>query len=78
MSTELRSVPNTDIMQTRFYGGKERGTCIQLTPPWETQGHIQLTRSQAMSLAGELMLFANKFEVPQALEDIVNDEGRFV
>ena len=78
MSTELRSVPNTDIMQTRFYGGKERGTCIQLTPPWETQGHIQLTRSQARILANELMLFANKVEVPQALQDIVDDEGRFV
>ena len=78
MSTELRSVPNTDIMQTRFYGGKERGTCLQLTPPWKTQGHIHLTRSQAMSLAQELMLFANKVEVTQSLEDIVNDEGRFV
>ena len=78
MSTELRSVPNTDIMQTRFFGGTKRGTCLQLTPPWKTKGHIQLTRSQAMSLAQELMLFANKFEVPQTLEDIVNDEGRFV
>ena len=78
MSTELRSVPNTDIMQTRFFGGKERGTCLQLTPPWKTQGHIHLTRSQAMSLAQELMLFANKVEVTQSLEDIVNDEGRFV
>jgi len=65
-------------MQTRFFGGTKRGTCLQLTPPWKTKGHIQLTRSQAKSLAQELMLFANKFEVPQTLEDIVNDEGRFV
>tara|TARA_B100001057_G_scaffold271412_1_gene271647 strand:- start:33569 stop:33802 length:234 start_codon:yes stop_codon:yes gene_type:complete len=67
MSTELRTVPTTDIQQTRFFGGKDRGTCIQLTPPWQSQGHIQLTRKQAAELAAELTLFANGEEVAEHL-----------
>ncbi|MDA8897512.1 hypothetical protein N9I83_00600 [bacterium] len=63
MSTELRNIPKTDIMQTRFFGGQDRGTCIQLTPPWSTKGHIQLTREQASQVAQELLLFANGNEV---------------
>lgn len=73
MSTELRTVPTTDIMQTRFFGGTSRGTCIQLTPPWQSQGHIQLTREQAAALAAELMLFAEGNEVTQSLADIMEE-----
>lgn len=73
MSTELRTVPTTDIMQTRFFGGTSRGTCIQLTPPWQAQGHIQLTREQAAALAAELMLFAEGNEVTQSLADIMEE-----
>ena len=73
MSTELRSGPNTDIMQTRFYGGKERGTCIQLTPPWRDQGHIQLTREQAAVVAAELMLFAEGNEITEQLAQVMKE-----
>ena len=31
MSTELRNVPGTKILQTRFAGGKGKGSCLQLT-----------------------------------------------
>ena len=75
MSTDLRTVPTTDIQQTRFFGGTSRGTCIQLTPPWQSQGHIQLTREQAGALAAELMLFAEGNEVTQHLADIMEEHN---
>lgn len=60
MSTELRDVPGTDISQTRFAGGKDRGAMLQLTVSdrgsFQT---IQLTRDECLSLAQELVLFAN-------------------
>ena len=73
MSTELRTVPTTDIMQTRFFGGTRRGTCIQLTPPWRDQGHIQLTREQAAVVAAELMLFAEGNEITEQLAQVMKE-----
>jgi len=78
MSTELRDVPNcvaqNQLSQTRFWGGEDRMTCIQVTqvkPKSErtTSGstdffnHLSLTRHQARMLATELMLFAEEREV---------------
>jgi hypothetical protein len=78
MSTELRNVPDcvaqNELTQTRFWGGKDRMTCIQITqvkPKHErtTSGsadffnHLSLTRHQARMLAVELMLFAEGQEV---------------
>ena len=60
MATELRNVPNTEITQTRFAGGKGRGAMLQLTVvdrgSFQT---LQLTREECLSLAQELILFAN-------------------
>lgn len=61
MSTELKS-SNADINLTRFFGGKDRGVCVQITTGW--QEHIQLTRQQALRLSKDLEAFANKEEVP--------------
>ena len=73
MSTELRNVPDCEaqnkLTQTRFWGGKDRMTCLQVTqvkPKSErtTSGsadffnHLSLTKHQARMLAVELMLFA--------------------
>jgi hypothetical protein len=76
MSTELRDVPNcvaqNQLSQTRFWGGEDRLTCIQVTqvkPKSEGKGaseffnHLSLTRHQARMLATELMLFAEGREV---------------
>ena len=60
MSTELRKVPGTEISQTRFAGGKGRGSMLQLTVINQNSFQsIQLTREEALSLAQELILFAN-------------------
>ena len=88
MSTELRDVPNcvaqNQLSQTRFWGGEDRLTCIQVTqvkPKSErtTSGstdffnHLSLTRHQARMLATELMLFAEEREVEE-FEDCGGDE----
>jgi hypothetical protein len=78
MSTELRNVPGcqaqNELTQTRFWGGKNRMTCIQVTqrkPKGEGPGaseffnHLSLTRFQARQLAVELMLFAEGQEVDE-------------
>ena len=80
MSTELRDVPNcvaqNQLSQTRFWGGEDRLTCIQVTqvkPKSErtTSGstdffnHLSLTRHEARMLATELMLFAEEREVEE-------------
>jgi hypothetical protein len=76
MSTQLRNVPDCvaqyELTQTRFWGGEDRMTCIQVTQrkPWYDSdnggdffNHIQLTKHQARQLAVELMLFAEDREV---------------
>ena len=75
MSTDLRDVPGTRIKQTRFWGGDERGVCLQVTKSrhYPDNGnwfdYIQLTRSQAAMLAEELLLFSTEDEVEMPLED---------
>jgi len=73
MSTELRNVPDcvaqNELTQTRFWGGKDRMTCIQVTqrrpkeegrrgPVDEHFNHLSLTKHQARMLAVELTLLA--------------------
>ena len=81
MSTELRNVPDCnaqyELTQTRFWGGENRMTCVQVTqrkPKYDTDAggamfnHIQLTKHQARQLAVELMLFAEGREVEESEE----------
>ena len=82
MSTQLRNVPNcraqNELTQTRFWGGKDRMTCLQVTQvkpkserttaQMETAdffNHLSLTKEQARNLAVELMLFAEGQEVEE-------------
>ena len=68
MSTELKSHAK-DLSLTRFFGGKDRGSCVQVTQkrfdPTEKRGpadkffdSVQLTRAQAAALAADLLDFA--------------------
>ena len=83
MSTQLRNVPDcafqNELTQTRFWGGKDRLTCIQVTqrrnksegkrgPADEFFNSLQLTKHQARMLATELMLFAEGREVDEVAE----------
>ena len=78
MSTELRNVPGcvaqNELRQTRFWGGKNRQTCLQVTN--RNGEFLQLDKFQARALAVELMLFAEGREVEE-LEDyteMMNDQ----
>ena len=65
MSTDLKSHAK-DVTLTRFFGGKARGVCVQVTQPTPKNqqrsfnffNHVQLTRAQAAALAADLMDFA--------------------
>ena len=89
MSTQLRNVPDctfqNELTQTRFWGGKDRMSCLQVTqvkPKSErtTSGsadffnHVSLTKHQARMLAVELMLFAEGREVEEFESDMSEDE----
>ena len=77
MSTDLRNVPDcvaqNELTQTRFWGGEDRMTCVQITQrrhksnrggsSLEFFDSIQLTKHQARMLATELMLFAEGREI---------------
>ena len=82
MSTDLRNVPGctfqNELTQTRFWGGKDRMQCIQVTQrktkveresggAWHNGNFnsLQLTKHQARMLAVELMLFAEDREVTE-------------
>ena len=59
MSTELKSHADR-VALTRFFGGSDRGVCVQVTVD-EGAGqfeHVALNRAQAAALAADLMDFA--------------------
>ena len=81
MSTELRNVPDCaaqyELTQTRFWGGADRMTCVQVTqrkskldtdPGHPGYNYLQLTKHQARQLAVELLLFAEGVEVEAELD----------
>ena len=77
MSTNLRNVPGTSILQTRFAGGKGKGSCLQLTV--SDRGSFQsikLTREECLALAQELILFANGQEQVNHDEFADDEEAR--
>ena len=59
MGTEIKSHAK-DVSLTRFWGGPQRGTCLQVG---QKSNSVQLTRSQAQALALDLLMFAKKLEV---------------
>ncbi len=60
MSTDLKSTDSIDgvVLLTRYFGGTERGTCLQVTPPGGTH-YLSLTKEQALDLAVALIEFVN-------------------
>ena len=72
MSTELRNVPGcvaqNELRQTRFWGGKNRLTCLQVTN--RNGEFLQLDKFQARALAVELMLFAEGVEVEKEFDEM--------
>jgi putative IMPACT (imprinted ancient) family translation regulator len=62
MSTDLKGTDsiNGRVMLTRYFGGTERGACVQVTPPGGSMTpYLSLTKEQALELAVALVEFAN-------------------
>ena len=68
MATDLKSHAQ-GVSLTRFFGGNDRGVCVQVTTDRRTDptdnvffDSVQLTRAQAAALAADLMDFAQSRE----------------
>jgi len=64
MATNLKSHADR-VSLTRFFGGSDRGPCVQVTVH-EGAGqfeHVALTRAQAAAVAADLLDFAQGREV---------------
>ena len=55
MSTELKTIRtiNQDIVLTSYFGGVEKGTCLQITNQSD-EGYFCLTKTQAAELQVEI------------------------
>lgn len=68
MSTDLKSRNHSTVGLTRFWGGENRGTCVQVTtkrdfneergPADKFFNHVTLSKSEAVALAQDLLDFA--------------------
>jgi len=61
MSTQLKS-SSPEIILTRFSGGEDRGTCLQISLENDFRAAISIRRDQAARLAADLLTFANNQE----------------
>lgn len=62
MATDLKTRDKA-VMLTRFYGGEDKGTCVQVSTDYGQ--YIRLTREQAEQLALDLLDFAAKQEMAE-------------
>ena len=62
MATDLKTRDKA-VLMTRFYGGAERGTCVQVST--DVGEYIKLTREQAAQLARDLLDFAAQQEMAE-------------
>ena len=59
MATDLKSHAK-DVSLTRFFGGEDKGSCVQVTTKTDANQfqYVSLTRAQAAALAADLLDFA--------------------
>ena len=57
MSTDLYREPNDRLIVTRFYGGIDRGVCVQLTTNERSESYISLDSHQAAIVCHHLREF---------------------
>ena len=62
MATDLKTRDKA-VMMTRFYGGEERGVCVQVSTDYGE--YIRLSRAQAEQLALDLLDFAAQQEMAE-------------
>ena len=68
MSTERVTRDNNPYSLTTFYGGKERGRCIQVTQEDTPSWFLEMTEDEAKALAFDLLAFVMD-ELPEKEDD---------
>ena len=85
MSTELKSRNHGKVGLTRFWGGKDRGSCIQITtardfkddrgPADKFFDSVSLSRPEAVALAQDLLDFAGDTAVEEFDQPVLTLQG---
>ena len=87
MSTDLKSRNRGTVGLTRFWGGENRGACVQVTTArdWRKEGdrsaadkffnHVTLSKSEAVALAQDLLDFAGDTAVEGFDQPVLTLQG---
>ena len=85
MSTELKSRNHGKVGLTRFWGGKDRRSCIQITtardhseeqsPADRFFNHVTMSRPEAVALAQDLLDFAGDTAVEEFDQPVLTLQG---
>ena len=88
MSTDLKSRNHNTVGLTRFWGGENRGACVQVTTKrdWEKEGdttaadkffnHVTLSKSEAVALAQDLLDFAGDTAEQEFDDAVLEVQGK--
>tara|TARA_X000001036_G_scaffold395661_1_gene396761 strand:- start:418 stop:684 length:267 start_codon:yes stop_codon:yes gene_type:complete len=88
MSTDLKSRNKGKVSLTRFWGGTNRGACVQITTArdWEKEGDttasdkffnsVSMSKSEAVALAQDLLDFAGDTAEQEFDEGVLEVQGK--
>jgi hypothetical protein len=88
MSTELKSRNHAKVGLTRFWGGNDRGTCVQITTSrdWNKEGErcstdkffnsVSMSKSEAVALAQDLLDFAGNTAEQEFDQPVLTVQGK--
>ena len=88
MSTDLKSRNHRTVGLTRFWGGKSRGACVQITTSrdWQKEGelsapdkffnHVTMSKSEAVALAQDLLDFAGDTAEQEWDQPVLEVQGK--
>tara|TARA_E500000081_G_scaffold64269_1_gene66559 strand:+ start:189 stop:455 length:267 start_codon:yes stop_codon:yes gene_type:complete len=88
MSTELKSRNHGKVGLTRFWGGQDRGACVQVTTArnWKKEGDpsaadkffnsVTMSKSEAVALAQDLLDFAGDTAEQEWDQPVLEVQGK--
>ena len=88
MITDLKSRNHNTVGLTRFWGGENRGACVQVTTArdWRKEGdhtaadkffnHVTLSKSEAVALAQDLLDFAGDTAEEEFDDAVLEVQGK--
>ena len=88
MSTDLKSRNHRTVGLTRFWGGENRGACVQITTTrdWRKEGDLKgtdkffnsvtMSKSEAVALAQDLLDFAGDTAEQEFNSPVLEVQGK--